>query len=535
MALRVLLVDDEESILEGLQVLIDWEKEGCVIVGTASTGMQAYEFLRETEVDLVIVDIRMPEMTGIELIRRVFEEKISSASFVIMSGYSDFKYAQTAIRYHCLEYMLKPVQKSELLELLRRVNHKKDEDQLEQERQVQLVRTCLAQYLAAVFRGKAIEEQIRFIESHLWLSERNHFVHITMDGIGLLEELTDEEIAQKKEQMFVNLEGFLGEDIDHCIPDVPGYEEDYEIGFVFCDEMLHRKGRYPDDNSYLLALKKAAERGLDVPVVLFVGKCAPDVKSLAYSYSSARTLRSFKGFQQQKEVYFYEEDIQVSRKSMRIMICKEEADRLLESVRVNDATAIRQNVDRFFSEMEDNGMSSRMISINIDYLLFQLIHLAFEIDESIEQEAVMQYISEISSDKGTIRGSRGHLRKFSCAYAEYLAQIRKNSAKGILADIGREVQEHYAENLTLRGLGQKYYINSSYLGQIFRNKYGQSFKDYLNSYRIKIAAKRLLETDERVLEIAEKVGYQDVDYFVKKFIEAEGCTPTKYRKKHGNR
>ena len=130
------------------------------------------------------------------------------------------------------------------------------------------------------------------------------------------------------------------------------------------------------------------------------------------------------------------------------------------------------------------------------------------------------------------RGSRNHLYKFCSAYAEYLSQLRKKSSKGILSDIAKEVQEHYAENLTLKDLGQKYFINSSYLGQIFRNKYGQSFKDYLTDYRIKEAAKMLARTDLKIIRIAEDVGYKDSDYFVQKFIERMGCTPSKYRRDH---
>ncbi|MBR1740752.1 MAG: response regulator, partial [Lachnospiraceae bacterium] len=510
MALRVLLVDDEMMILKGLEVLIDWEAEGCTVVGTASTGKQALQMLEEMEIDLVICDIKMPEMTGLELLQKVYEEKLSDASFVIMSGYSDFQYARTAIHYHCLEYILKPVQQSELLEIIRRVNHKKDQDTLEELRNLQMIRTCLAQYLGAVFRGKAGEKQLSFISKHLKLSRENYYIHISMDGLEILEEMSDEEISNKKEMMFSNLKTFLGDDIDHCIPDTSEYEEEYEIGFIFSDYMLNGEKQYPGRREYLQALRSAAEKELNVPVVLLVGKCASDITSLAYSYSSACTLRSFKGFQAQKEIYFYEEDVQVRQRSAKLNICKEAADALVEAVRLNDTKEIENRVELLFREMEENQMEERMISMNIDYMLFQLIHLAVEIDGSVEQNMVLQYISDRSSHNGITRGSKKHLHEFCCAYAEYLSQLRKKSTKGILGDIIREVQEHYAENLTLRELGQKYFVNSSYLGQIFRNKYGQSFKDYLNSYRIGAAAKILLDTDKRVLDISEEVGYQDV-------------------------
>ena len=104
---------------------------------------------------------------------------------------------------------------------------------------------------------------------------------------------------------------------------------------------------------------------------------------------------------------------------------------------------------------------------------------------------------------------------------------------GVLRDIEKEVREHYAENLTLQDLGRKYFINSSYLGQIFRKQYGQSFKNYLTSYRINEACRQLLYTDKKIGQIAEDVGYRDIDYFISRFIEQKGCTPSRFRKNNG--
>ena len=109
-------------------------------------------------------------------------------------------------------------------------------------------------------------------------------------------------------------------------------------------------------------------------------------------------------------------------------------------------------------------------------------------------------------------------------------QLRGKVSKGVISEVEREIQEHYAENLTLKDLSEKYYINTAYLGQLFHRQYGQSFKDYLNGIRIEQAARLLKKTDDRIYQIAEQVGYHDIDYFVNRFIAAKGCTPAKYRK-----
>ena len=103
--LKVLLVDDEPFILQGLKLLVDWEKEGFRIAGTAANGMEALAFLKKEKVDLVIADIFLARMTGLELLEHIRKEKISDAYFVILSGYAEFSFAQQAMQNDCTDYL----------------------------------------------------------------------------------------------------------------------------------------------------------------------------------------------------------------------------------------------------------------------------------------------------------------------------------------------------------------------------------------------------------------------------------------------
>ena len=215
-----------------------------------------------------------------------------------------------------------------------------------------------------------------------------------------------------------------------------------------------------------------------------------------------------------------------------MVLCKNGLDEVISAIQTNNEELIRKAVSDLYDEMNVSGENNNIIDLNINYLLFQLIHLASEQDDNVNQEEVIQYISEISFEKSINRGSRQHIERFAIEYAAYLNGLRKNVSRGILSDIEAEIRDHYAENISLRNLGEKYYINSSYLGQIFRKKYNQSFKDYLTNYRINEAARQLISTDKKINQIAADVGYRDCDYFIRKFIETQGCTPSKYRKNH---
>ena len=118
--LKALLVDDEPFILQGLQLLIDWDKAGFE-VHTASNGEEAYEYLQSNSVDLIIADIKMPVMTGIELLKKIREDLNLDTYFIILSGYAEFAYARQALHYHCTDYILKPVEKDQLKSLLKKI------------------------------------------------------------------------------------------------------------------------------------------------------------------------------------------------------------------------------------------------------------------------------------------------------------------------------------------------------------------------------------------------------------------------------
>ncbi|MCR5250795.1 MAG: response regulator [Lachnospiraceae bacterium] len=377
--MRVLLVDDEPFITQGLKLLIDWKAEDCEIAGCVKNGKEALEFLKKEKADLVLTDIRMPGCTGLELLEKVKKEGISDAYFIVMSGFDEFGYAQQAMRYGCIDYIVKPVDRDELL--------------------------------AAVRKVRQLDEKYREEE-----------------------ELISELQQAKQEQRSIT--ALIGT-----------YDKD-------------------DD------------------------------------------------------------------KQNRTIICKEQMDLLAAAIEENNMAEIEKQVYAFYREIREKEITEESVEFNISYLLFQLIHIASEQDDEVNQEEIMRFISESSFVEGKIKESSEYMLRFCSEYAEYISQLRARAGQGVLRDVEKEIRTRYAENISLREMSQKFFINSAYLGQIFKKKYGQSFKDYLTDVRIHEAAKMLSTTDKKIIRIAEEVGYRDSDYFVQKFIERMGCTPSKYRRDH---
>ena len=170
----------------------------------------------------------------------------------------------------------------------------------------------------------------------------------------------------------------------------------------------------------------------------------------------------------------------------------------------------------------------------MDYLLYRLVRLACERDSAVNQTELLQHLQKnLLHHGGIVPGKFERLTQFVQEYADYLGSLQQGGNDGILQQVEQDIRLHYAENLTLKGLSQKYYVNSAYLGQLFKKKYGVTFREYLNNCRIEEAARLLVSTGGKVYNIARAVGYQDLDYFIERFIAAKGCTPSNYRKTGG--
>lgn len=523
--LKVMLVDDEPFILQGLSVLIDWTEQGFEIVKTAANGLEALEYLKEDEVDLIIADIRMPGMSGLELLENIRQNHVTDAYFAIVSGYNDFSYARQAICNACVDYLLKPVAKDELIRLLERVRSMHRESLRKKKEESRQEKAYFARQLISVICGKYDRENLEYVKDRLKLSGGIRYIAVEIDGRDeTARRMTEGEKRGQQRELYAACLTLLGKDGYHCVFDVSRQENSYDVGLIYCDRLAQEAGM--EEQEYLDHFLGQIRRALNVPVVMLVGNRVESLEGLAESFRTAAVARSFQDFRLEESGAQLEGEIAGNGGKL----CKRTLDRLVSAVEQNDRAEISRCAASLYEEMNNGGLDARLVGLNINYLLFQLVYLAAAQDENVNQEEILHFISANAFEEGTIRGSRAHLVQFAREYADYLAQLRSRSARGVLAEIEKEIRENYSRNLTLRELSRKYFINSAYLGQIFRKKYGVSFKDYLNAYRMDRAAELLLHTDMKTVEIAERVGYHDPDYFINRFIAVKGCTPAKFRK-----
>lgn len=527
--LKVMLIDDEPFILQGLQILIDWNQEGYEIVALMNNGKEALDYLRNNEVDLILSDIQMPVMTGLELLETIQRENITNARFAILTGYDDFSFAQRALRNNCIDYVLKPVQKEDILALLRNVSKKVQIQTEGKNNQKKFEDAYLARNIISLITGKYDASNEEYVQKHLQISGDIRYVDIEVIHDKSENEEDDYDLRVVQRQLLETCKDVLKENANHFIFDVSYSDSNYDVGFIFCENMATRYDM--TDREFMTDMVEKIEKYMLKPVRMMCGKSVPKLSSLAKSYSSCCMLNSIKGFHNETNIYIYEDEVQIGQANT--YLCKKTIDQCLSAIEKNEKDAIAESVEKLYTEMYKDGDNGNMVNLNINYLLFQLIHLATEQDDDVNQEEIVQFISENSFEETFTRGSIQHMKQFASEFSDYLMTLRKKVSRGILHDIENDIKENYADSITLKSLGDKYYMNSSYLGQVFRKKYDMSFKDYLTRVRIDEAAKQLITTQKKINQIAEDVGYLDCDYFIRKFIELKGCTPSKYRKTNG--
>jgi two-component system response regulator YesN len=529
--LKVLLVDDEPYICKGLAALIDWEAEGCFIAGEASNGHSAIRLLREQEYDIIITDIRMPEMDGIEFITNVKEKNLSKARVIFLSGFYDFQYAKTAIQCGCCDYMIKPISKDELIKAIRRIHEEYQKEAGSEKRKKDYEKAYLDTQLTAIIWGKFDSMNLKYVQERMLFPNEVSYIHceISVEDDSFYVLSSDKKREQQR-RLYHIASMLLKRHSNHVINDITKNTECYDIGILFCPIMAKERGLSQEE--WLEWLIKELKDRLGYEIIACAGSKVNGIASVADSYKEAVLYRSLR--------YYKKGDLKFSRRDKREHALKyqreddfrKRMDNLIHSIEINDKCKVRNDAKEIYRGLSDKHMAAEMINHDIQYLMYRLAGLAFNQDTDIDQEEIIHYVREAIIGIRTSNGNELKFTMFAEEYSDYLTHLRQNTAKGTIQLMEAEIEEKYAENISLKYLGEKYYINSAYLGQVFKKQYGCSFKDYLNKVRIRKAAEMILRTDMKVYEVATEVGYKNIEYFVNKFEEVYEVTPTRFRKRN---
>ena len=238
------------------------------------------EDLKKEKVDLIIADIRMPGMTGLELLEQIRREEISDAYFVILSGYAEFDYARRAMQNKCTEYLLKPVDRETLLKLLHKVRALSDRERQESKAHEEMEHAYFSRHLISLIHGKYDDVNLNYVKKHMKDTQGIRYVEIQKEQPNNLEEQSDKDLRNFQRELYDCCREFLKEDAKHCVFDVSADEKIYGTekelkkasDVVVIGEVIDYSYEVIEDNLYTIWKVKAdrVEKGKEKSEIIYI-------------------------------------------------------------------------------------------------------------------------------------------------------------------------------------------------------------------------------------------------------------------------
>lgn len=521
MTFSVMLVDDEQFTRQGLRALIDWQSCGMEVIEEADNGEDALQLILEKKPDIVITDIRMPVLDGLELIRKVTSEHREIApAFIIISGYNDFKYAQQAVRYGVHDFILKPIDQEEMTETLIGLSKKLRADQSLKAKNEELL---ISSMIETLIKGEASEETIAEWEGRMKHAQLYQYLFIELNDVHPWENspvsFTPNEFKQQTQETIRKLLADFNTVYMH--------EHRGRLGLMVTDVLLSRyEGNIVQ---FIQELHDELTRMFDDRVFIYVGKPVDQLSKLHESYRAAKDALLYKYMYDDTKIVNYE-DIR-DRELVFIESDRTLFNQLLDQLEEHRIDELKVTIDQLFDEFRTKGFAPEAIKMNIHQCVTNVVNLIKELNGDERTLVSLEPILSWHDLNLSLQELKRLYTNFMTESSDYLKQLRREYGKGGIHQIKNYIDQNFHKNISLKSIASEFYMNSVYLGQLFKKHYGVYFNEYLLGLRIQEAKKLLRQTDLRIYEIAEKVGFSNADYFVTQFEKIEKMTPSEYRNK----
>lgn len=487
---KVYLLDDEPYILEGLKYIVPWQEYGFKIVGSSSNGKDGFDNIITQNIDLIITDIMMPNMTGLELISKLKKEKYNT-NFLVLSAFQEFKYVKEAINMGAENYLLKPIDTEELSNNLKSIYQK----------------------------IKKKEEQI--IDKNI---VKNNLL------LKLITENYDENVINELNRLNIKFN-----DYRYCIINIEVNDESYNIeDITFKNKsILHVKNKsniyliidehnLDDTIMELIELKNYMINKSGPILYISIGSLVNNIREINNSFKASMEVNEYKIIHPNKSwIKIYKEKIDINNYDN---IEFEE----LKSILVNkEFIKTEEYINAIFSKLRcDEKLTPKQIKMK-SIEIFLSVYNYF--NESKVIKDLHKYFDYIINNNNTLDDIQIQLINM-IRYIQSKLEQAEDSMSPVIIKLLDYIEENYKYDLNLKEISDKLNINSIYLGQLFQREIGILFSDYLNNFRINKAKKLLLDTNLKASEIGMLVGYRNKNYFYRKFKSIAGLTPSEWKK-----
>ncbi|EHQ60286.1 two component AraC family transcriptional regulator [Paenibacillus dendritiformis C454] len=512
--MRLLIVDDEPLVRIGIKSAIDWDKQGVDIVGEAGDGEEALEMMRAHAPDVVLLDIKMPKMDGLEVLKAMKERHIP-AKVIILSSFDDISYVKQALKLGAVDYFHKPdINERELVSML----------------------TAIREQNAANGTGAAVPEAGSSTrQADQALIDALHGHPHSMSATGLREGNLYVVLFAVKDydkvirRYTADTESVLPNTIRNIVSELLSKEKEIEYlqldqrlsaVFISNSELKSLLASLTRVNEKVQMIGSALKRFVNIDLVFGISDWFADFSGIPNGYAQAEEALSRSFYHPNASIFYYQHLKRPSEDAV------DRADAYVSEMKA----ALREEADQTFMSLltrweghlrQEECLDEKEVRKIYEGLLFMMGGDGNELD----------------SPDGD--GSAADLENFEQLSAYYRAifmkrvQDREREDRGysqLTRNIIHYTHEHYQERLSLKMLGELFHVSPNYVSRLFKQEVGRGLFDYINELRIEKAKALLKDYRYKIYDIAEMVGFNNQAHFSIVFQKYTGLSPMQYRK-----
>lgn len=528
----IFLVDDEQLELEMMRDFIRWEEMGIYVAGVGINGKDAQEKIQAIQPDIVLTDVQMPFMDGLELARWV-REQYDWMQIVFLTGHDEFSYVKSALHVGAVGYLLKPLDLEEISGVMARVKQKCEEVRLKY-KSVQMTKAKLLKELLhekSPVRQEQLTAELRKLERGGASGPSYSLALCSADrsASGINGGEPDGTGEAGSLEAAISRLPEVTEEYFHAVRKdaVVAVLQEGELAIFIAAEP--ESGSQPAMTREQWGTLQQTVRGLlGLSVTLAIGNEAVEPAGIAQLYERVRSLRDERFFLGPGQI-LVAGDVKPGYRYGTLPPFPEQAWlEALQQLRSEEAEAM----------LHDYLINVRQLRIDKSLVYEWAIDLLDRLEEQIHCPSLNGQAEPVKRaalyqsvyDCQTLQEIEAAIWRAAAHYLELLMERATDKNAKLVHQVCQIIDNTYHEPITIQSLSSQVYLSPNYLRSIFRDKTGMTIHDYLTRIRLKKAKEMLADPSLKVQDIAQKIGYESTSYFISLFVKNQGVTPNEYRK-----
>lgn len=527
---KALIIDDEEPARRAIKALGAWEQHNVSTLLEAENGRQGLKLLKVHQPDIVFVDMRMPLLGGTEFLQEA--RLLSAAKFVVISGFDEFEYAKRAMQAGALDYLLKPIKRAELNQVLEKAVQQIEETKTRQIRDLSnvVLRNISAPLVKEKIFTSIIDQNGRFhrikeLEEVIGSAAGASFYTVVLTVLNL-SEVRRIKFAADAHACYYALTNAINEllkGLGRAFSFKSSKEEQEIVAVLSADAPIEPGSAKAEIEHVLIRLKET----FGVQALAGFSLAPKSLEHLDLSYQSSKSIVLHANMLDIRPVLLEEWENRPIRKSIL-----EKKELLYHALEAGSAVHAVRVVRDYASELEQSGffsMEDMLKTVAELRLVLEQCVRDFALPESVLPPYLERYDRLFEHPVTDFASFVGRSVSFCEEFFHDFLQRRKPRDKLSAEKIKEYIDLHYFEDISIAGLTEKYFVSKEHLLRLFKQKYGCGIYEYTLKVRMSKAKELLADPSLKIQTVGEKVGYHEQNYFSKAFKKHYGLSPQEYR------